>query len=280
MKKSYVYGEIGEIQLEAVVHLANNCQKGKTLLYIHGGGMVLGDKNDLPQTYIDMLTTSGYNLIAFDYPLAPEVNLLQIRDALFSGVDWFLKSHQSLGISLPHYFIFGRSAGAYLSLLISNEYQSVHQKGIISFYGYSDLMISEFHQPNPFYLTHSLINPELIHDMLGDKIKVSASVKERYLLYMYYRQTRDWINQILPDKIQQKRCSLSDQSLMNLPPTFITASRADNDVPFSESEKLHRLIPNNHFYPVKGLEHDFDRNDNHPISIKVYQNLITWLDQF
>ncbi len=280
MSSTFVYSNIEGLDLSADVYLATGENKGKTLLYIHGGGMVVGERNDLPETYIKMLTDAGYNLITFDYPLAPEVDLPKIREKLEEGISWFLASHESIGITQPDYFIFGRSAGAYLSILLSYYYKSEHQKGIVSFYGYSDLLRKEFNEPNRHYLQFPRATFSQLYDMTSEGILTSASIQERYMLYIHYRQEGCWIDKILPNKSLIREYALSNEMLGTLPPTFLTASDADEDVPFSESERLLNYIPKSVFYPVKGLVHDFDRDDKNPVSIDVYQKLIAWLDSF
>ena len=41
------------------------------ILYFHGGGLLYGSREDLPMLHISRLTQAGYEILAFDYPLAP-----------------------------------------------------------------------------------------------------------------------------------------------------------------------------------------------------------------
>ena len=45
-----------------------------TLIYLHGGGLVFGERTDLPSEYIEVLRRK-FNVLAADYRLAPESNL-------------------------------------------------------------------------------------------------------------------------------------------------------------------------------------------------------------
>src|SRR5699024_4973062 len=42
-----------------------------TLIYLHGGGLVFGEKTDLPSEYLEVLRRR-FNVLAADYRLAPE----------------------------------------------------------------------------------------------------------------------------------------------------------------------------------------------------------------
>ncbi|HIW38159.1 MAG TPA: alpha/beta hydrolase, partial [Candidatus Jeotgalicoccus stercoravium] len=52
-----------------------------TLIYLHGGGLVFGEKTDLPLEYLDILR-SRFDVLLADYRLAPESNI----DDIFSDL--------------------------------------------------------------------------------------------------------------------------------------------------------------------------------------------------
>ena len=52
------------------------------VFYLHGGGLLYGERDDLPLPYIELLTKAGYTVIAADYPLAPESALPDIMAAI------------------------------------------------------------------------------------------------------------------------------------------------------------------------------------------------------
>ncbi|WP_188363515.1 alpha/beta hydrolase, partial [Staphylococcus aureus] len=83
------------------------------IVYIHGGGLMFGKANDLSPQYIDILT-EHYDLIQLSYRLLPEVSLDCIIDDIFTSFDAIQSQYSNCPI-----FTFGRSSGAYLSLLIA-----------------------------------------------------------------------------------------------------------------------------------------------------------------
>ena len=55
----------------------------RIVFYLHGGGLVYGERDDLPSPYVRAITDAGSTLVCADYPLAPETALPNIVDALY-----------------------------------------------------------------------------------------------------------------------------------------------------------------------------------------------------
>ena len=96
------------------------------IIYFHGGGLLYGRRKDLPRPHLNTLTQAGYAIIAFDYPLAPAAKLEMIMNDVESSIQYYIdhsdeliKNPKSSEGSLP-YFLWGRSAGAYLCLIARN----------------------------------------------------------------------------------------------------------------------------------------------------------------
>src|SRR5699024_176746 len=96
-----------------------------TLIYLHGGELVFGEKTDLPLEYLDILR-SPFRLFLADYRLATESN----SDDIFSD----LPDIHDVTVCLIHEKIdvFGRSAGVYLSLMMARSFKVA---GVTDFYG-------------------------------------------------------------------------------------------------------------------------------------------------
>lgn len=280
MSNIHTYHTFEQIQLKAEFIRSTIPSEKPTLIYIHGGGFIFGERKDLPELYINMFTEAGYNLLLLDYPLAPEIDLTVIHDCLAKALEWFQTHHQiTLNLNSSEYYLFGRSAGAYLALLLSAKHPSSSQKGIISFYGYSSMLSDEFTKPSEYYLQFPKLSFMDLYDLTDNGIQTQASVKSRYVLYINYRQNGTWLSKVLPNRSLWLEYTLSDDELKSLPRTFLTASNTDKDVPYSSSEYLSATIPDNLFIPVENQFHDFDRDFTNPISIDIYESLIQWLSE-
>ena len=278
--KNFEYYEYNSLKLCASIYKAVNNKKNKSIIYIHGGGLLYGSRNDLPEKYINLFLESGYNLITLDYPLAPEAKLTDILDCLDIGIKWF-KENATKTLQLPsyEYFLFGRSAGAYLCLLLTAKYNN-QPIGIISFYGYYELTNRAFSDPNPYYSSFSAIPKNIIDKLLYLAPVAEAKLETRYMLYVYCRQQGTWLDSFISSPYEKIKFSLNDEALSKLPPVFLTASRNDTDIPFTVSLHMLEHIQKAVLEKVDGNVHDFDRNTNNEIGMDIYKKVIHWLKQF
>lgn len=248
------------------------------ILYYHGGGLMYGSGRDLPEDYINAITQSGYHLVCMNYLLAPESPLSHILSSAYDGLLWVLEHRRDwLGDACCPYVLFGRSAGAFLAVTLAHQ---LRQEGrgmpaaLWLFYGYYHLNHPEFVGPSPHYQSFPRIPAELIPDFQSSAPRACAPVEDRYFLYVYARQQGMW-----PQMLQAKEgVGVPRGELSQLPPTFLTASTADQDVPYVFSQTMHVSMPGSVFYRVYGLEHDYDRDPQRPESQELYQKALEWLD--
>lgn len=275
MTDIFHYSDYQGLPLKATFYPASK-EASFTLLYFHGGGLIYGERDDLPSLYIEKLTKAGYNLLTFDYPLAPEASLKDIIASLEQGIKWYKNEYrQTLKLNTPNYCLFGRSAGGYLSLYLASLQRDQDLKGVISFYGYYALNDPSFNQPAPYYQKYPAIPFMTVYQLTQGRAKAQANLPERFPIYLSYRQTGQWIKQLL-GKEDVVTYSLTGEQLKELPPTFLAASTDDQDVPFRISETMAQLIPQAQLFQVSGFPHDFDATEGP--GVEVYGQLIHWLD--
>ncbi|MGX7109637.1 alpha/beta hydrolase family protein [Facklamia miroungae] len=244
------------------------------LIYLHGGGLIFGGREDLDQDYLELLTDNGYSILALDYLLAPENNLDEIIRILVKTLEWYQdKGYLIVGQKDPFYYLFGRSAGAYLALQLISRMSSNWIKGIISFYGYYKLNDANFLYPSPHYLNSAKVSKELIKTFIQSHPIVNGNQSERYLIYLYCRQVGSWID-FLTDSPQD--FSLSKEQIKNIPPTLLVHSDKDPDVPFQQSKQINQLAKESILIKVPSTLHDFDRTDKTK-GLEIYQQVIQWL---
>lgn len=274
----YEYGKVKKESLHFYLYKANQNRKNKIILYFHGGGLVYGSAHDLPNLYRQMFLDAGYDFAAVEYPLAPETKLKTILEKIEEGVEWFQKHYHSiLQLSSSEYILFGRSAGAYLSILTARAL--LHKpKALLLFYGYYTLEDSVFRLPSRYYLNFPHVNEQLVNKLIKATPIVEGPIELRFGLYIHYRQSGNWIRGILGAGINPSLYSLSEEELSQLPPSFIAASTEDPDVPFRFSEKMKKNIPSSHLEIIHSTEHDFDRVDMEATGPEVYTKMISWLD--
>lgn len=245
------------------------------ILYFHGGGLLFGDKDDLPKEYIQQFLDAGHPFIAFDYRLAPEAALPELYTDVQDAVKWFHTNFKEIGLAHNRFIYFGRSAGAFLTFLAVKDASLPKPDKMISFYGYSRLDIEEF--SGKAYQQISPIPKMLVDRLIENKPVVVGPIQKRFALYIYARQNGTWISELFKGSAaSMDQYQLSDSDLQALPPVFIAQSRMDQDVPFHAGQLLHKSIPNNEFYIVDKGEHDFDRDPANEFAMEAYEKVIAF----
>lgn len=232
------------------------------IVYIHGGGLLYGTPGDLPEMHLQKLTGHGYAILAIDYPLAPQAKMDVILEDVIDSIN---KACEISGTdqSVP-FFLWGRSAGAYLVLLASSSNKlTVSLNGIISYYGYGFLNDGWYDAKSSFYCQLPAV-PEDLTKITEEKIVYSGSLDEYYSTYVYARQTGKWKDLIYEGRDKYFFLYYTLRAIEQLPaPVFATHSSGDTDVPYSEF-----IAFSNKYRPEKFIvsipEHDFDRNTDNP----------------
>lgn len=258
--ETYTYSD-KPITLEVDFHTTEHF-KGVSILYFHGGGLMYGSRKDIDKDTLDRFLTEGYHVFSFDYRLAPESSLDQIYEDAVEGVSWFLSSAGKLGIPSTDYVLFGRSAGAYLSLLLSIEGRILEKpRAVLSYYGYALLTPGWYEEKSPYYNSFPEITEEAASHYIGKTEISQANIYRRYPLYIHARQTGRWLTLLWgrSDADFISRFTLLDpRKMLRMPRVFLCHSLQDPDVPFGESLALHQALPGSRLYSCAIPKHEID----------------------
>ena len=241
-----------------------------TILYLHGGGLEFGQREDLPTAYLEKFTTAGIQLFTFDYLLAPEVKIDKILPVLRESIQVMLDK-------TPHadrVILMGRSAGTYLAYLLLRD--GLEADGLVDLYGYSGLDYPEFRMPAEFYDSFPKVLPMTAQSLIQRQPLVAGEMKDRYPLYVSGRQFGTWLSQFLPSMRDVAAYSLTPNDLSRLPQTLLIHSTNDPDVPFATSEYAVKYLPNAELLPIDHHEHDFDCEATAE-SLAVYSQIIDFI---
>jgi acetyl esterase/lipase len=252
----------------AELYTARGGHNRGTIFYIHGGGFIYGDKNDLPAAYIDQFTAAGYNVLSIDYPLAPEVSLPTIIQSVQTAYDWFCANCLRL-TGTSRIILFGRSAGAYLAYqLLTAQDLPIQPKAFINFYGFFDIFSPKLVQPDAYYqqfASVALPAPQ-------EKPQYTGSLTERFPVYLTVRQKGQWQGYIDATPAMQRPVQFGA-----LPPMYICHALHDPDVPFGIAIQEKARHPRATLVSINADQHDFDRVPtvaNH----QIYAGVIGWLE--
>lgn len=269
------------INLNITLYRAKSNRKNITILYFHGGGLLYGIKDDLPEMYINQFLYAGYDFLALDYPLAPESKLDLILKSAFQGLLFYLNNWDKAFALQDHkYILFGRSAGAYLSLMLCSmviKKEAILPLAIISLYGYARLDEALFNTPSKYYNKLAKIPNESIEKIISDSPVTYGPMDLRFSLYIKARQDGTWIKYLLGEE-DPANYSLDNEQLKTFPPTILAAATLDPDVPYKMSKILCKTIPNSHLITIYKEVHDFDRDIQDDSGRSTYEAIITWLE--
>lgn len=256
------------------------------VFYLHGGGMLYGTRDDLPRPYVQSIVDAGYTLVCADYPLAPETPVPEAARFTLELLRTCVLDRVSDG-SLRGYFLFGRSSGAFLSLLLARDVERAglpKPLGVLDFYGYHSLAEPWLRAPAREYARLPEVTRKQVETIVGARGQVvtSGPKPRRFSLYVHARQHEGaWLELLGLDgrdgEHTPEACSLLAEDVAALPPLFMCASSTDEDVPYRASKTLSRLATSAVLKTVYNLPHDFDRDLSVPDGRRAYEQALQWM---
>lgn len=213
------------LQLDVHFARADADEAKPAILFLHGGGMMLGDKRlDLRSgTLANRLVLAGFTLVSANYRLAPKYKLDDAIADVQDACNWVV---EHAGVDFParrgNYVIMGESAGAYLSLVAGT---SVIAKPacVISLWGYGDITGDWYTKPSEFFLSFPRLSEK------------EATSKGGVELYIFSRQTGTWPQIVTGKKGGLREFSPRYNVSEDFPPTLLLAGTKDMDVPYEQS---------------------------------------------
>lgn len=195
------------------------------IFYFHGGGLVSGTPNDLPNTHKKFFEDLGYTIIYVPYPLAPEAKFETILKETLHFVNQY---------PLNDALFFGRSAGAFLMMHLC---EFVKPKALISFYGYMLHDTTWVDTPSQHYNQYPPVHIQMEH------------LESRFALYIQLRQKGNWRS-----ILKYHHLSKPNQNI----PIFIWHSLFDPDVPYKEAKFMQSYFNNSTLKTALVHEHEID----------------------
>lgn len=118
------------------------------VVVIHGGSWQSGDSTQLTPLN-RYLAARGYAVAALNYRLAPAWPFPAARDDVRAAIAFLSAEAATLGIDPTRIALLGRSAGGQLALLVAYTAANPAIRGVISFYGPTDMVFGYNNPSNP-----------------------------------------------------------------------------------------------------------------------------------
>lgn len=286
MKTTFIYKEINNCTIQGDFYPIQE-EQAPLIIYIHGGGLIWGDKTDMNKEQITRYNQAGFNVCSIDYRLAPETQLPEIVEDIQDILIWLKNEGKEIYNFDPERMaVIGSSAGGYLALL-SGTFK-IKPKVIVSFYGYGDILGDWYAKPSPHFTNMTMVPELLSKQLIQNKTITNAPIERRYAIYLYYRQQGKWLNNVMDldpniyaNKIREF-CPIHCIDA-NYPITMLLHGDRDKDVPYEESVNMSKALTKfgvkNQLITIPNGEHIFDQNMQNPDAIQAVNQVITFLQE-
>ncbi len=136
--------------------------RAPVLLWIHGGGWVIGHKQQQAQPFLKRMAAAGWICAAANYSLGPRARLPQPLVDLKRALVWLQRHVEQYGGDPEFIVVSGGSAGAHLASLLALsagdpslqpgfEHADTRVAACVPFYGIYDLTNHDGTRPHPVY---------------------------------------------------------------------------------------------------------------------------------
>lgn len=139
--RTFTYKTVGSLNIKANVRRSEDDVLRPAVLWIHGGALIVGNREWLDGHLKNPLLRMGYVFVSIDYRLAPETKLPETVTDIVDAYDWIRREGPELfGVdSSRPISVAGSSAGGYLALSAGFRCSS-RPASVTSFFGYGELI--------------------------------------------------------------------------------------------------------------------------------------------
>ena len=267
--ETHVFKSVGSLGIKMDIHRSTTANEGArpAVMFIHGGGLIAGGRDNLLPSHIAAFNGVGIDLVSIDYRLAPETPLPEIIADVEDAWSWIRSNGESVGIDPDRIAVMGHSAGGYLALVGGFRFDP-RPKAIVSIAGYGDLLHEAFVTPSRHYLEARESAPaEDVQRTVGaEPISEPGPADSmqwftgRGLFYLTRRQQGDWLTVVSGHDQSDRDWFTPYMPVLNVspdyPPTMLLHGAPDTDVPIEQSVLMQQQ------FIEQGVEHRFVSNDN------------------
>lgn len=140
--------------------------KKPCIIVIHGGSWAGGDSQQLPELNSE-LAKSGYHVASINYRLAPKNKYPSTNEDVQAAIHYLRNSASALSIDTTNFVLLGRSAGGQIALSAAYLSNDQNIKGVICYYGPTDMVWGYQNPTNPLVLD----SRKIMEDYLGGSLQ-------------------------------------------------------------------------------------------------------------
>jgi acetyl esterase/lipase len=267
VKTTVTYKQAGAVDIKADVFATPASGPRPAVVWIHGGGLINGHREQVSGQVRDFARANGFVLVSLDYRLAPETKLPAILNDLEDAFRWLrTDAAKQFQIDPQRIAVTGGSAGGFMTLASGFRVQPP-LRVLLAFWGYGDFLGAWASSPSPYprHNEKKISDEDAARHSSGPPV---ADARERHgdgaAIYLHGRQTGQWARDVTgldPKREPEKFTPLLPVKNVSAqyPPTVLVHGTADTDVPFEQSQMMVREFEQHgvkfEFLPVHGGEH-------------------------
>ena len=243
IKETVVYKTVGPTAIHADVYRAAGDPPRPVLVWIHGGALIMGNRDGVPGNLLELARANNYVLISIDYRLAPEVKLPEIIDDVKDAFRWIHgEARERLHLDPQRLVVAGGSAGGYLTMM-TGICVTPRPKALVAYWGYGDVDGPWYTEPSAHYRQAGLVAKEEAYRAVGGAVTTGADRRPRARYYLYLRQNGLWTREVAGFDPSTERSKLDPfcpvrNITADYPPILMVHGTADTDVPYQESADM------------------------------------------
>ncbi len=135
------FAKVGDTSLKLDAYIPKGAGQYSTIVWVHGGGFVAGDKKQFPPFVLNPIFDAGFAMISLNYRLAPKDPFPAATDDVETGLHYIKQHAAEFRVNPGKLFLMGESAGGLLVSVVGAKARPENRvTGVISFYGEHDLI--------------------------------------------------------------------------------------------------------------------------------------------
>ena len=289
--RTVTFKVVGTCQIQADVYTVPTDAARPAIVWIHGGALISGGRQNIHSGQLDLYVRAGYAVISIDYRLAPETKLPAIIEDVQDAFRWVREEGPELfGIDPHRLAVIGHSAGGYLTLM-AGFCVDPRPRALVAFCGYGDIAGAWYSRPDPFYSQQPAVSRAEAEAAVGGEILSNASGPEhrqRGRFYLYCRQQGLWPGEVTghdPDAEPRAFDPFCPQRHVTreYPPTLLLHGNRDTDVPYEQSVVMARELAGaavkHQLLTVPGGGHGFDSGMEAPMVARAFEVVLAFLER-
>ncbi len=168
--QTFTYDEKKALTLD--FYPSSKKSKRPCIIVVHGGSWAGGDSQQLPELN-SILANNGYSVASINYRLAPHYKYPAPVEDITTALTYLRLHASDLAVDTTQFILLGRSAGGQIVLSAAYTLRDPSIKGIINFYGPSDMVWGYENPTSPLVLD----SRKIMEDYLGGTY---AQVPQQY----------------------------------------------------------------------------------------------------